>query len=91
MILQAILQFLLDFVKVILDWIPNVPSVPKEFSTSVNIVFDTIFYNMQLFGLFIHLELFVVAVPLVIILINFDKVYSMIIWVIKKIPFIGSE
>ena len=56
---------------------------------SINNFLDLIFNNAGLVGLFLPLDLVKVILPLVLIVINFNYIYGLILWVLKKIPFIN--
>lgn len=91
MILQSLLTVLFDFVHFVFDLFPNLPQVPTEFSNSVDKFLDVIFDGLGLFTVFVRPITVTLIVPIVILLINFDKVVSIVLWIVKKIPFLGSE
>lgn len=91
MILQALLTLLFDFVNFVFSLFPDLPQVPTEFSHSIDVFFDTIFSGIGLFGILVRPLTLTLIIPIVILLINFDKIWSIIMWVVRKIPFLGSE
>lgn len=36
-------------------------------------------------------ELVLVVVPVILVLSNFDKLYTVIMWILRKIPFLGIK
>lgn len=86
MILKAIFDAILALLKVIFGILPNVPAFPDTLLSSLNTVFDTIFNNLDLLGLFVRIDTIKILVPLLIIAINFEHIYHFTMWILKKIP-----
>lgn len=86
MILKAIFDLILGLLKLVFSFLPNVPQLPDNLLTSLNTVYDTIFNNIDLLGLFVRIETIKILVPLLIIAINFEHVYHFTMWILKKIP-----
>lgn len=86
MILQDFLNILLSSVEVILSILPDIPSLPDELLSSAYSFIDLIFDNVVLLGLFIPISTIKVVVPLVLVIVNFDKIYKVTMWVLNKIP-----
>ena len=53
----------------------------------VSLVFD----NAGLITLFVRWQTVCIGIPLLILIINFEKVYDGIMWIIRKIPFLGMQ
>lgn len=68
------------------NFLPNIPRFDTSILGSLNTYIDMIFNNLGLLGFFIHINTIKVLVPLVIIVVNFDKIYHFIMWLIKKLP-----
>lgn len=86
MIIEALLTvvwFILDF---ILNLLPNIPEMPSNVVSAITNVFNVIFNNVGLLGIFVPLDIVKVLIPLWLVVDNFDKIYSIVFWVIKKIP-----
>ena len=86
MILENFLNILLSSIEVILSILPDMPSLPDELLSSAYSFIDLIFDNVGLLGLFIPISTIKVVVPLVLVIVNFDKIYKLIMWVLNKIP-----
>lgn len=86
MILENFLNILLSSIEVILSILPDMPSLPDELLSSAYSFIDLIFDNVGLLGLFIPISTIKVVVPLVLVIVNFDKIYKLTIWVLNKIP-----
>lgn len=91
MILTAILQGLSGLLISILALLPNLPQLPDSILNGMNNFIDIIFQNVGLLNLFIPISTIKVAVGLVLIIVNFDKIYKLVMWVLKKIPIFGVK
>lgn len=86
MILKAIFEMILQLIKGAFGILPNIINLPENIYISINHVFDIIFNNLNLLGLFVRIDTIKSLVPLVIMVINFEHIYHFIMWIIKKIP-----
>lgn len=86
MILETIFNLVLTLLKTVFAILPNVPQFPATIMNSLNTVFDTIFNNLDLLGLFVRIETIKTLVPLLIIAINFEHIYHFAMWIIHKLP-----
>lgn len=90
MILEALLNLIQLLLNVVFGWI-NIPQFPVELTSSIDSFLDLIFENLSLLGFFIRPVTLTVAIPLLIILLNFDKIYKLAMFIIKKIPFLNIK
>ena len=90
MILETILNLLKNLLFFVFNWI-NLPSMPETFVNSVNSFLNLIFNNLTILGFFVRIETIKIAIPILIILINFDKIYKLTIWILRKIPMLGIK
>lgn len=90
MIIKGLFNLVLALLKIIFAPI-NLPQLP----TGIQIIFDTIIFYMQesvgLAFVFLRPATVRLLIPVVIILINFDKLWKGIIFILKKIPFLGIQ
>ena len=86
-----ITSFVLDIAKLLVNLIfsilPNLPqfdvSILKSLNDFVNLIFD----HLDLLGFFIRMSTIKTLVPLVILSSNFEHIYHLIMWIIRKLPF----
>ena len=78
------LYFLMDF---LFGWI-NLPQVPNDLINSINSFFSMVFDNLSLLSFFIRPTTLKILIDLMIFLIGFKYSYKIIMWLIKKIPFL---
>ena len=62
---------------------------PEDLLNSLYSFLDLIFENLTLLGFFIRPTTLTIVIPLLIILINFDKIYKFVMWILKKIPMLN--
>lgn len=79
------LLYILEF---LFGWI-NLPSFPEGLSNSINVFLNLIFDNLSLLSFFVRGSTLKLVVPILIILINFEFIYKMVIWIARKIPFLN--
>lgn len=84
-LLMGVALLLIQAIFALLDVLPNLPA----FAISV---IDNVFFMMQsgigIFGLFVDIRMVKILFPIVVAIMNFDKIYWLVIWILKKIPFI---
>lgn len=91
MIIESILNLLKNVLFTILDILPDIPEFPASLESSINIVMNTIFSSCDLLDCFIRPATIRIMIPVLLIIWNFDLIYSITVWILKKIPFVGIE
>lgn len=86
MILELIMNAVLFLLKSVFGLLPNIPQLSTSLTQSIDKVFNVIFDNVGLLGLFVRISTIKWLVPLVIVVYNFEHIYHFVMWVIKKIP-----
>lgn len=87
MVISGLFDLIKGLVNLVLSIFPNLPDVPSEFSEIINYVLDLIFESgASILGLFVHINTIKILVPLVIVIVNFEQIYKLIMWIVKKIP-----
>ena len=82
-------MFLLD---VILNFLDLLPDMPPELVAVLDEFFDLIFTNGWSIACFvIPMDFALILLPLVILVANFERVYHLIMWVLRKIPLLGVK
>ena len=91
MIIEGLIDTLIMSIQAILSLIPNLPDLPSNLVEGANGFINLIFDNVGLLGLFIPISTIKVVVPLILLIVNFDKIYRLVIWILKKIPVFGIK
>lgn len=90
MILEAILTLFSSTLKLIFGWI-SLPGMPAEIETVITQFFDYLEAGMCFVFLFFNMTLVKIMLPLLIAVVNFEKIYWLIMFVLRKIPMLGIE
>lgn len=81
--------FLLD---TLLNFLDLLPDMPQELVTVLDEFFELIFSNGWAIACFVvPMDYALVLLPLVILVVNFERVYHLIMWVLRKIPIAGIK
>lgn len=91
MIIEGLVNILVMSIQAVLSLIPNLPDLPVDLIEGANGFINLIFDNLGLLGLFIPISTIKIVVPLILVIVNFDKIYRLVIWTLKKIPVFGIE
>lgn len=91
MIIEGILNIVTSLLYFVLNLLPDIPDLPEALTSPITTVLDLIFNNVGLLDLFLPLNIVKLIIPLWLIVDNFDKIYSIVFWIIKKIPILGIE
>lgn len=91
MIIEAILNLLVGVIKLAFSIIPDLPQLPSSALSVVDQVFGYISSGIGIASVFIDMNFVRVMIPLLIVVVNFDKVYDLIMFVLRKIPFLGVQ
>jgi len=87
MILEGILSVVTFLISFVLNLLPSLPQFPESFTNAIDTVLTLIFDNgSALISLFIRPETIVIVIPILIILVNFEYIYKLIMWIVKKLP-----
>ncbi len=90
MIIEGVFNDIYSIFELLFGWI-TLPDFPESFKNSVNTYLGYIFNNLQLIYLFIRPVTLKTAVPILVAILNFDKLYKLVMYVVKKIPFVNIK
>lgn len=90
MIIKGLFNLVLSLLQIIFAPI-NLPDLPS----GLQIIFDGLLSAMLsaigLFEVFVRPSTLQLLIPIVIVLVNFEKLWNGIMFILKKIPFLGIE
>lgn len=90
MIISGLLNLIFNILKLMFALIPSLPII--SFLTNILTFFNnTICKGIPLLCFFIRPTTLSIAIPIAVALFLFRYTYFLIIWIAKKIPFIGVE
>ena len=90
MIFEVILNAIKILLFTVLGFI-NLPSFPAEFENGIENILDLAFDNLGMLGLILPWSIITIGVPLLILIVNMDKLYKAMMWIIRKIPMLGIK
>lgn len=90
MIVKLLFELIIGLLELLFGWV-NFPDMPVAIVTALNTLLDAISSAMGFIWLIVPRELVLVGLPVILILENFDKLYSVIMWILRKIPFLGIQ
>lgn len=88
MILETVFELFSSAIKLIFGWI-NLPGLPEDVSSIIEQLFQYMESGMGFVFLFFNMSLVKLMLPFVLVVMNFDKVYKLVMYVLRKIPFLG--
>ena len=90
MILESVLNLFSSAIKLIFGWI-QLPDLPAEVETVITQLFDYMEMGIGFVFLFFNMDLVKIMLPFVLVVMNFDKMYKLVMYVLRKIPFLGVK
>jgi hypothetical protein len=90
MIIKGILELFFSLLQIVFSPIA-LPQLPAKASSYLDQFIDWILGGYNVIGMFIDLGMVKTLIPIVIVIANLDKVWSFIMFILRKIPFIGVE
>lgn len=91
MIIKGLFNLIYTFLSVILTPFEIIPDVPSMFSSTMNNFINFIIAPIRIVLYFVDPNMMKVAIPVVLVIINMEHIWDGIIWVLKKLPFVGIE
>lgn len=92
MITQKLFLFSTKMLEILFSIFPDIPDIPLELENKILNFIDMILSNSEnILSLFIRIDTVKLIIPILLLIINFDKIYSLIMWVLKKIPILSIK
>lgn len=90
MIVQYILSAISAVIRFAFSILPNLPQAPTWLETTLDAFVSTIVSGIGIVSYIITPQIFIFVCLTSLLIINFEYVYHLVLWVIKKLP-IGSH
>lgn len=90
MIVESVLNLFISALKGCFGFV-NFPDMPTEVANVLDTIYNAVVSGAAFLGLFCHLSLLKIMIPLVILVMNFDHIYKLTMFILRKIPFVGIE
>lgn len=90
MIVKLLFELIINLLNIVFGWV-SFPQMPEAVTTALDTLLQAMGSAMGFVWLIVPRELVLVVLPVVLVVENFDKLYSVVMWVLKKIPFLGMQ
>lgn len=90
MIIKLLFELILGLLEIVFGWV-SFPAMPEAITSALDTLLEAMGSAIGFVWLVVPRELVIVAIPIILVVENFDKLYSVIMWVLRKIPFLGLE
>lgn len=90
MIVMGLLNIVKLLLNVLFGWV-SLPEFPPEFDALFDTFFGYMDSGMAILSVFIDFNVVSVLLPIVILVHNFDHLYKLGMWILRKIPMIGIK
>lgn len=91
MLLGGLLDLFILLITTVLDLIPDLPQAPEQVQTYIQYFLDTLFNGFGLISIFIDWNTFKTILLLWFIVFNFEHIYKLTMYILKKIPFVNIK
>lgn len=90
MIIEAIFELFYSLLEFVFGWI-TLPDFPSEVQLVIDEILTALTSAAGIVGIFIDWNMFLLLSPIVIAVMNLDKLWKATMFVLKKIPFLNIE
>ena len=90
MIVKLLFELIIMLLEILFGWV-SFPPMPNAVVHSLNEMLGYMEQAMALVWLVVPRGIVLVCLPIILVIDNFDKIYSVIMWLIKKIPMLGMS
>lgn len=87
-----IIEGIFNFLKGIINLIPfELPDMPEQFYTILNMIFDGITNSLALLDLFIDLRFWLTCAGIMLVISNIRRIWNFFIWILNLIPSVNIK
>ena len=91
MIIEGIFNLVYNFLDIILTPFQIIPDMPQHLVNQLNFFKTFIIDGLNMAFFILNPGTVRVAIPLAIAIMNMEHIWNGIMWVLKKLPFLGME
>lgn len=91
MIIKGLFELVYSFLNIILTPFQIIPNMPGTITFWLDIFKSFILKPFEILLFFIHPSIIKVSIPLFLVIINMEHIYTGLMWVLRKLPFLGIE
>lgn len=85
MILLSLLELLFGIIKVLFGWL-DLPDMPVEITSVIDNVITYVVDGLPIIWCFLDKELTLICLGISLAVMNFEKVYDFLMWILAKLP-----
>lgn len=90
MLIEGLISIVLFLIKLLMAVLPDLPGLPDSAITSITNVINMAVTNASaLIGIFVRVSTLKAAIPILIVLMQFDHILEFITWILRKVPFLN--
>lgn len=90
MIVKGLFELVFALLKIVFAPI-DLPDLPDGIQTVLDELIDVMSGAVGLLGIFVDLSVVKWLIPVVLVIANLDKVWTLLMFILRKIPFLGIE
>lgn len=90
MIVEALFNLVLNLLEFIFGWI-NLPDFPSSIDAAIDEFIEMVCNAINILAIFIDWQTVVVLIPLTLAVVEFHHIWDMVLFVLRKIPFLNIE
>ena len=91
MIIEGLFNLIYTFLNVILTPFQIIPNAPAMLVTTVTNIMNFIFAPVRIVLYFTDANMMRALIPVLLVVVNMETIWNGILWVLKKLPFVGIE
>lgn len=91
MIIKGLFELVYSLLNVVLTPFQIVPSMPAFVDSIFDYFMNFIFAPINILMYFCDVTIFRTLIPLYIVVLNMEHIWDGIMWILKKLPFVGIE
>ena len=90
MIIKGLFSLIIALLNIVFGWV-SLPAMPSAVDEAFNMLLSYMQSGIGFVWLIVPRDLVLVVIPVILILSDFDKLYTVVMWVLRKIPFLGIQ
>ena len=90
MIIKGLFELVFALLQIVFAPI-NLPGLPEGIQSVLDELQSVLVGALGLFSVFVDLNVVKWLIPIVLVIVNLDKVWRLIMFILRKIPFLGIE
>lgn len=86
MIFNVLFGAISTLIQTVFGVLPELPDMPTGITNALETATDFIIYGVRVISSMIGWEFMLIVMPILIILANFNWIYHLTIWILRKLP-----